>query len=229
MQSDFFRYAGFNVYLEWFSQWLCYFFRLDCAFCNSLFLDSWSQIACLTLPRSHSNHFPLLLDCTLEVSSGPKPFHFQGMWLSHPTFLDLVKRVWSFPQVGSSMSQLIAKLKLLKRELKVWNWSIFGDLNRSISATQDQIFVIQNRLASEGHSDDLLRLEMEAIADLDKLLSQQEVFLLEQSHVKWLKEGDRNSSFFHNVLKHCRSKKLLSHMKIGDEIVENVDQISLHL
>ena len=127
------------------------------------------------------------------------------------------------------MSQLIAKLKLLKRELKVWNWSIFGDLNRSISATQDQIFVIQNRLASEGHSDDLLRLEMEAIADLDKLLSQQEVFLLEQSHVKWLKEGDRNSSFFHNVLKRHRSKKLLSHMKIGDVIVENVDQISSHL
>ena len=65
--------------------------RLDQAFCNSLFLDYWSQIACLTLPRTYFDPFPLLLDCTLEISSGPKPFRFQGMWLSHPTFLVLVK------------------------------------------------------------------------------------------------------------------------------------------
>ena len=52
---------------------------LDRAFGNSLFLDSWSEIACLTLPRSHLDHFPLLLDYTLEVSSSPKPFHFQGI------------------------------------------------------------------------------------------------------------------------------------------------------
>ena len=84
-------------------------------------------------------------------------------------------------------------------------------------------------MASEGYSDDLLHLEMEANADLDKLLSQQEVFLLEQSRVKWLKEGYRNSSFFHNILKRHRSKKLLSHMKIGDDIIENIDKISLHL
>ena len=70
------------------------------------------------------------------------------------------------------MSQLIAKLKLLKRELKVWNFSVFGDLNRNISTTQDQIFVIQNRWASEGCYEDLLILEMEAIVDLDKFLSQ---------------------------------------------------------
>ena len=70
------------------------------------------------------------------------------------------------------MSQLIAKLKLLKHELKVWNFSVFGDLNRNISTTQDQIFVIQNRWASEGCYEDLLILEMEAIVDLDKFLSQ---------------------------------------------------------
>ena len=52
---------------------------------------------------------------------------------------------------------------ILKRELKVQNWSTFGDLNRNISTAQYHIFVIQNRLASEGHFNDLFAWKLKQL------------------------------------------------------------------
>ena len=140
--------------------------RLDRAFCNSKFLDSWSQIAAFTLHSTHYDHFPFLVDCNLKSLVGPRPFRFQKMWLFHPTFLDLVKRVWSSRQEGSAMSKLISKLKFLKKELKVWNWTVFGDLNKNIMATEDKLASIQLHFDLEGHSEDLLRQELDATSAL---------------------------------------------------------------
>ncbi|KAK2650253.1 hypothetical protein Ddye_017742 [Dipteronia dyeriana] len=52
--------------------------RLDRAVCSHSFLTSWSQIACVTLPRSHSDNHLLLVSCSTCISSGTQPFKFQG-------------------------------------------------------------------------------------------------------------------------------------------------------
>ncbi|PON37418.1 Zinc knuckle CX2CX4HX4C [Parasponia andersonii] len=71
--------------------------------------------------------------------------------------------------------------------------------------------------------------ENEALCTLDNYLSQEETYLREQSRIKWLKEGDKNSTFFHNMVKRCRAKKVLSHMKIGEDIAEDITLISSHI
>ncbi|PON85920.1 Endonuclease/exonuclease/phosphatase, partial [Trema orientale] len=124
--------------------------RLDRAFCNEGFIDQWQKISCICLPRSHSDHHPLLISSSKTSSNGPRPFRFQGMWLSHPTFKDLVAKVWSQHYPGlQPMSLLVKKLKDLKTELKVWNWQVFGDLRLNISTANDRVLAIQERLANE--------------------------------------------------------------------------------
>ncbi|PON37349.1 Endonuclease/exonuclease/phosphatase, partial [Trema orientale] len=203
--------------------------RLDRAFCNDDFLNLWNQVSSICLPRSHSDHHPLLLTSLKDIPTGPRPFRFQGMWLSHPTFMDLVRNVWSRSFFGSPFTILVNKLKALKRELKVWNWEVFGDLKLKIARATQNVSLIQERLGIEGFSDPLLKQETEAHPAFDILLSQEEIYLREQSRVKWLKEGDRNSSFFHNVVKRRRAKKTLCNMKIGDELVDDMDLISTHI
>ena len=64
-------------------------------------------------------------------------------------FLGLVKRVWSSKREGSAMSQLIFKLKFLKKELKDWNSTVFGDLYKNIVAAQDKLASIELLFYSE--------------------------------------------------------------------------------
>ncbi|KAK2658406.1 hypothetical protein Ddye_004939 [Dipteronia dyeriana] len=147
--------------------------RLDRAVCSHSFLTSWSQIACVTLPRSHSDHHPLLVSCSVSVSLGPRPFRFQGMWVSHPSFLNLVRSVWSSSSTGSGIGIIVQKLKLLKKALRKWNWEVFGDITLNVTKTNENMMLIQGRTGSEGFLDDLFRLETAALADLDNALKQQ--------------------------------------------------------
>ena len=124
-----------------------------------------------------------------------RPFRFREMWVHHDSFIPLVKEVWSTNISGPPSFVLCQKLKNLRSRLKVWNWQVFGNLNLKIQAATDRVTRIQQSF-DDGVTTDLLNEEMDASSELDSLLFQREVLLREQSRVKWLKEGDRNSAFF---------------------------------
>ena len=69
------------------------FSKLDRAFCNDEFLDSWAQVSSLCLHQTCSDHHPLLLDCVAYSHRPSWPFRFMAMWTHHDSFLDLVKEV----------------------------------------------------------------------------------------------------------------------------------------
>jgi len=56
---------------------------------------------------------------------------------------------------------------------------------------------------TEDFSDDLFSIESDALANLDRVLGQQEIFLREKSKVRWLAEGIKISTSF----THCLNAK----------------------
>ena len=72
----------------------------------------------MALPRICSDHCPLLVRLSdFEVSSH-RPFRFQSMWLEHPDFIAIVRRIWSSHVVGRPPQVVIYKLRSLKKALK---------------------------------------------------------------------------------------------------------------
>lgn len=59
----------------------------------------------------------------------PTSFKFFNMWTMHSDCRRLVEEVWKRPFYGCPMVVLSQKLKALKKELKVWNKEVFGDVN----------------------------------------------------------------------------------------------------
>ena len=202
--------------------------KLDRAFTTESFLDSWAQVSCLCLHRLHSDHHPIFLSCSNSVTTPNRPFRFREMWVHHDCFIPLVKEVWSINISGPPSFVLCQKLKNLRSRLKVWNWQVFGNLNLKIQTATDRVTRIQ-RSFDDGVTTDLLNEEIDASSELDNLLFQREVLLREQSRVKWLKEGDRNSAFFHSVLKRRKKATTLRFLKIGENLVDNEDEISDHI
>ena len=77
-----------------------------------------------------------------------------------------------------------------------WNWGVFGDIALNITKTNDKVMAIQETIRTEGFFDVLFQIDFDALADLDRVLGQQEVFLRENSIVRWLVEGIRISTSF---------------------------------
>ena len=70
------------------------------------------------------------------------------MWLEHPEFIAIVRRIWSSPIVGRPPQVVIYKLKSLKKALKSWNWKVFGDLNFAITGKCAELHYIQLELSN---------------------------------------------------------------------------------
>lgn len=67
------------------------------------------------LPRTKSDHCPILLEFETPTYKSTKPFKFEQMWLTDPSFSTLVENSWNssafIPSSSSSISRLQHHLK----------------------------------------------------------------------------------------------------------------------
>ena len=83
------------------------------------------------LPYTKSDHFPILLDTDPPIHKLSKPFKFEQMWLSDPSFSTLVENSWhSLASLSSSfsLSRFQHRLKYLTSNIIDWNKNHFCNL-----------------------------------------------------------------------------------------------------
>ncbi|XP_019460146.1 PREDICTED: uncharacterized protein LOC109359906 [Lupinus angustifolius] len=203
--------------------------RLDRSLCNKEWIDFWSQVACCTLPRISSDHHPILLCSDYGQLGVPAQFKFQKMWLHHQDCSRLVEEVWQRSISGCSMSILSQKLKLMKKEFKVWNVEVFGLVSHKVTLALDAVALIQDNIARNGPNDDNLEEDRVAQQTLIQALTIEEEFWKQKSRLNWFTSGDRNTSFFHRVTKIRNSSKSLTMLRSGGSLLTDQSAIeTLH-
>ena len=161
---------------------------------------------------------------------GPVPFRFKSMWLEHEDFEKFVEVKWrSYNLSGTAMGVLTSKLRLLKKDLRVWNSSIFGNVHVAVDKANNILEDIQLKIANEGYSEDLYNQEIKAHSALAKALNYQAAFFKEKSHLKWLENGDRNSSFFHRIASNKKKANSISMLQINGSPCTDPHLIDNHL
>ena len=83
------------------------------------------------LPRVKSDHYLILLNTAPSEPKPPKPFRFEQMWLTNPTFPSLVEDSWQasdlLPSASSSLSRFPLRLNALTENISSWNRIHFGN------------------------------------------------------------------------------------------------------
>ena len=82
------------------------------------------------------------------------------------------------------------KLRLLKAALCIWNKEVFGDVNRRLAKSLDDLQRVQHEISVNGFLEDLYTRTTEIKVESDLMLSRQELLNKEKSHIKWLEEED---------------------------------------
>ena len=69
--------------------------KLDRSFCSASWRQLYLEANVRHLTRVNSNHCPILVELEKKLALNLlKPFHFLPCWLSHPSFLDVVRDSW---------------------------------------------------------------------------------------------------------------------------------------
>ena len=147
---------------------------------------------------------------------GPSPFRFENMWLKVDGFKDLLREWWQGFEVRGMVSfKLATKMKELKQKIKVWNREVFGRLEVNKNSTLQQVEywdgVESERSLSEGETE----LKKEAKESFKKWVLMEEIHWRQLSRELWLKEGDKNTCFFHQMANAHQRNNSLDIIKIN--------------
>ncbi|KAG2725801.1 hypothetical protein I3760_01G083600 [Carya illinoinensis] len=145
------------------------------------------------------------------------------MWVEHHNFLDCVRQAWFVRVDGTTIQNLVIKLKQTKLALRAWNRRVFCHTFERISTLENQIeeLELQSQLNWDENLDRDLRM---ANAELTTWRRREEIRLSQMAKVKWSTNGDLNTRFFHACLALKRSKRVLS-MRSNDAVFESPESI----
>ncbi|XP_057782626.1 uncharacterized protein LOC131000636 [Salvia miltiorrhiza] len=204
---------------------------LDRALFSQAFEDMWYSINSMVLPRLGSDHSPILLKCQ-DTATPPKGrrFRFLNMWCLHEGFLDQVRASWSQPlDCLCPMVRVMKKLKRLRPTLKTWNKDTFGNYNVTLADLQQDLSSLQENIDERGYTDELFDQEVNLQARIGSVLLRKSEHLRQQSRVSWLSDGDRNTRFFHSMVKWRRSNQNIKKLNIDGVISEDPGVMAAHV
>ena len=144
----------------------------------------------LHLPKLNSDHRPILVRST-DLSSrvlSSRPFRLQAAWLTNEGFNDFVFESWD-----RNLYYLDATNQF-RLKVTEWNKRCFGNIFWQKKCLLARLGGIQRALESY-YSKGLLNLEKQLKADMEEVLTQEEIIWHQKSRRDWLLLGDRNTSY----------------------------------
>lgn len=177
--------------------------RLDRAVASPSWSDHFSGAKLTHLVSSRSDHCPILLRVEREKYRPVKCFRYEIMWEREDSLGEAIKLAWE--QEGTALN------------LGEWSVRVFGSVSQEIKEIKAKVEELSS-LDPINHDGEIRKL----YARLDELLYREEMMWLQRSRVSWLKEGDRNTKFFHRQAAWRAKKNKINCLKDEDSrYVEN--------
>eukprot|EP00261_Vitis_vinifera_P017250 XP_010646847.1 PREDICTED: uncharacterized protein LOC104878346 [Vitis vinifera] len=191
--------------------------RLDRFLVFPSWLDQFSGVTQSRLSRPISDHFPIVLEGG-GIRRGPTLFRFESMWLKVEGFKDIVRTWWQGIEVrGSTSYRLAVKMKEIKKKLKVWNKEVFGRLETNKAAALQQVDFWDRVESGRNLTVEEAELKKEAKDSFKKWVLLEEAHWRQHSREIWLREGDRNTGFFHRMASAHRRNNAMNRIKVNGE------------
>lgn len=190
--------------------------RLDRGLCNVCWRSLPPNGIVKHLDFVGSDHCPILLCFNPSEKKTPWSFKFESMWTSHEEYKVVVCDNWGVKNDTSLnvLANFSANLDFMRSVLTKWskdtfpnNRKVIDDLLRELNQCREDVW------------DEDSRSKMNSIAkQIEEMWDREEAYWMQRSRIQWLRNGDKNSGFFHSTTVQRRVKNKVSRICNGDGI-----------
>ena len=189
--------------------------KLDRAFANIDWFESYPDCLVTNLPIISSDHGPIILDTDPSTPFKRRPFRFEWMWTTHPDYPVIIKNAWlTNPTRGSHAYCLTKKLENVRDKFKAWNKTSFGLVEQQILSKKEQLRCAQQNIQTLS---DVLN-ENRIRDQLEELMSCEEIMLSQKAKKDWDLKGDLNTKFFQAIVRNRQRRNIISQIRNSDNV-----------
>ena len=174
--------------------------KIDRVMGNCKFFDMYNNANAVFLPYGISDHNLAILIIPQVMHKRNKSFRFTNYIANKTEFQDLVAEKWNMEIQGHAMYRLVKKLKVLKPHLNKLNWKN-GNLFDKVVELKRKLHDVQGKIDLDPANRNLRKEESDILIEYKDALSDEEKLLRQKAKVTWLNVGDKNSAYFHKVIK----------------------------
>ncbi|XP_071687591.1 uncharacterized protein [Rutidosis leptorrhynchoides] len=177
------------------------FSKLDRFLVSEGFLHTWGDISTIALERKTLDHYPLVLR-DKNNDFGPKPFRIFDIWLENKEVELVITTAWNKKVVGNRPDCVFRnRLKNVKEALRVWSKKKYGTIDEEIDSWKKKADEYESK-ANLGPLTEEDRVEWMSVRNKWFQKENEKTEMLRQkARLKWIAEGDDNTSYFHASIK----------------------------
>ncbi|KAL8119749.1 hypothetical protein AgCh_017015 [Apium graveolens] len=163
--------------------------RLDRGLATGKWCDMFPAAEVQVLEVSTSDHMPLFLqlNCQVYVQRRSR-FKFENMWIKESECRGIVESSWNEEDTTDIMNKM---MKCCAR-LEEWGGSLIRDMKVKLTKYRTEMRRLRSRRDAVG-----IRQYGEARWQYLRLLEKKEIFWRQRAKQFWLRDGDKNTRFFH--------------------------------
>lgn len=171
--------------------------RLDRAVANPEWCSIFPKVSVLVLAARTSDHSPLVI--SFDEDGYERKFHMRGFkfeawWTNDVECSNIINSAWNEDMsVNVSISNVRECLSACQYALKGWSSRKFGNLDKLIKQKTTLLENLQKR-----ESPSLVTQIRSLQKEIDELLECEEMRWKQRAKQHWLRNGDRNTAFFHS-------------------------------
>ncbi|XP_071918831.1 uncharacterized protein [Coffea arabica] len=185
--------------------------RLDRALANQEWAKKFETAKCLHIEKEASDHSLIMIDTIPKKRKGGSRFHFDKRWAQNHQIQDEFDRAWATPQKGSKMFSLTRKIKYCKTRLIEYSKKNKTNFGNEIKSLKQKILE-----AKKGKYEKNKGVVAELKLKLSQAYKQEEIYWAQKARCRWLREGDKNTAFFHARVRTRKQRNRISCLQKED-------------
>lgn len=143
------------------------------------------------------------MDCGFQ-----KPFRFEQMWMTDKWCTNTIETVWRKDVNEPWDTKIVTKIDQCGKALTCWSRQAFGNVKRGIERKRKELSKAEQRAIRGGDPRHMNALQEE----INLLLDKEATMWRQRSKILWLRDGDKNTKFFHSKASQRRRRNYITRL-----------------
>ena len=184
---------------------------MDRVLCSRHWRRENGKAKCLHIQNNASDHAIVLFDTDSKGRKWKRRFFFDMNWVQYKEVGEIISREWGKQQEGSRFFKLHQKIKSCRVALLNWHRQRDTNAKKEIRELKQRLAKVQG----DGYANKNGKMRV-LKKELKEAYKREEVYWGQKARVRWLKEGDKNTNYFHASVVERRRRNNISSLKKGD-------------